>query len=596
MSSESSVKPWRLWPGVAAVALLWAFRYGLPAVAPEALLYGISAAAVCVAIVLVWWLAFSRAPHVERWGALALLVTALGAARPFVHESIRTGHMGWTLPLYGVPTVCLALVAWAAAGRNLAAGPRRGLLVATTLLLCGGWLIVRTDGVMGEGSSQFAWRWSKSAEEQLLAKAPAEPAPKPAQAAIPAAEPGKEMPADAAKPAAAPLEPPLEVLWAGFRGAPRDAVVRGARIDADWAKTPPVEVWRKPVGPGWSSFAAGGGLFFTQEQRGDYEVVACYRLATGEPVWMHQDKARFWESNGGPGPRGTPLLHDGRIYSLGATGILNVLNARDGSLVWTRSAAADTGAKIPGWGYTSSPLVVNDAVIVSTSGRVAAYDLASGGKPRWVATTGGGSYASPHLANFDGVTQIVMLNGSGAAGIAPDDGKILWKHAWEGSPILQPVALADGELLINTADASGGIGTRRLAVKQSPGGWTVEEKWTSRGLKPYFNDLVVHNGFAFGFDGGILSCVDVQDGQRKWKGGRYGHGQMLLLAEQDLLLVLSEEGDLALVAAQPDGFTEVAKFKAIEGKTWNHPALAGDLLLVRNGEEMAAFRVSRRGS
>ena len=140
----------------------------------------------------------------------------------------------------------------------------------------------------------------------------------------------------------------------------------------------------------------------------------------------------------------------------------------------------------------------------------------------------------------------------------------------------------------------GGLGVRRLAVvAQASSGWTVEERWTSRGLKPYFNDFVVHNGHAYGFDGSISRASTSTDGERKWKGGRYGNGQMVLLADQDLLLVLSEEGELALVSATPDKFTEVARFPAIDGKTWNHPVLVGDMLLVRNGEEMAAFRLAR---
>jgi hypothetical protein len=142
---------------------------------------------------------------------------------------------------------------------------------------------------------------------------------------------------------------------------------------------------------------------------------------------------------------------------------------------------------------------------------------------------------------------------------------------------------------------AGGMGTRRLAVAHGPAGWTVEERWASRAFKPYFNDFVVHGGHAFGFDGSILACIDLADGTRKWKGGRYGHGQLVLLPEQDLLLVLSEEGELALVKATPDPFTELARVPAIEGKTWNHPALVGDILLVRNGEEMAAFRLSLAG-
>ena len=140
-----------------------------------------------------------------------------------------------------------------------------------------------------------------------------------------------------------------------------------------------------------------------------------------------------------------------------------------------------------------------------------------------------------------------------------------------------------------------GTGVRRLAVALGAGGWSAEERWTSVGLKPYFNDFVIHEGHAFGFDGGILACIDLADGKRKWKGGRYGHGQLILLPAQDLLLVLSEKGELALVAATPDQFRELARIPAIEGKTWNHPVLVGDELLVRNGQEMAAFRLSLVG-
>jgi outer membrane protein assembly factor BamB len=347
-------------------------------------------------------------------------------------------------------------------------------------------------------------------------------------------------------------------------------------------------MWRRPIGPGWSSFAVHGDFLFTQEQRGNDEVVACYRLGTGEPVWKHGDAARFWESNAGPGPRATPTLSNGRVYTFGATGIVNTLDARNGAVVWSRNAGSDAGVKIPEWGFASSPLVVGDVVFVAAAGKLVAYDLATG-KPRWFGTDGGVSYSSPDLVTIDGVPQILLLSQAGAASVALADGAPLWKHSWRGYPIIQPALTSDGGVLISVSDTSG---TRRLAVAHGANEWTVEERWTSVGLKPYFNDFVVHNGFAFGFDGGILSCIDLKDGKRVWKGGRYGHGQLVLLADQDLLLVLSEEGELALVGAAPEQFTEFARFPALEGKTWNHPVLAGDVLLVRNGQEMAAFRLS----
>jgi outer membrane protein assembly factor BamB len=185
----------------------------------------------------------------------------------------------------------------------------------------------------------------------------------------------------------------------------------------------------------------------------------------------------------------------------------------------------------------------------------------------------------------------VLLNGDGAIGVAPANGALLWKHAWPGDGIVQPAVIAGSDVLVGSGSGMGAVGMRRLSVAHGPGGWTVQERWTSSGLKPYYNDFVVHNGHAFGFDGSILACIDVADGARKWKGGRYGHGQLVLLPEQDLLLVATEDGELALVKAAPDGFMELARFAAIEGKTWNHPVLVRDVVLVRNAEEMAAFRL-----
>ncbi|HEU4508748.1 MAG TPA: PQQ-binding-like beta-propeller repeat protein, partial [Pyrinomonadaceae bacterium] len=300
------------------------------------------------------------------------------------------------------------------------------------------------------------------------------------------------------------------------------------------------------------------------------------------------DKARFFESNAGAGPRSTPTLSNGRVYTLGATGILNVLDATNGKVLWTRNVASETSTKLPFWGFSASPLVVGDVVIVAVSGQLVAYDAASGNR-RWLGPSVGDSYSSPHLASIDGVNQILLMSGAGVTSISPADGKQIWDHKWSSNSIVQPAISTGGEVLITSQDN----GTRSIAVTRGQGGWTVKERWTSNGLKPYFNDFVIHKGHAYGFDGRILSCIDLKDGQRKWKGGRYGNGQLVLLPDQDLLLVLSEEGELALAGATPDQFTEIAKIQAIQGKTWNHPVLVGDILLVRNAEEMAAFRLSR---
>jgi outer membrane protein assembly factor BamB len=578
-------------------------------VVSEAMAVAMIGSVVGALAIVVWWLFFSRAPWSERLGALVLMVITLLATSRLVHASIAGGAMGALLYFLAIPVLSLALVAWAVATRHLSRGPRRAWMVITILLACGVFTLVRTGGVtsdiMGE---EFHWRWTPTPEERLLARAGEEPVPPPTTAtttteapaelpvakAVDQAAPLAASPSTARSKPAAPAAVETGAAWPGFRGPQRDSVVRGVRIETDWSKSPPVALWRRPIGPGWSSFAVRGDLLYTQEQRGDDEIVSCYKVSTGEPVWRHRDAIRFWESNGGAGPRATPTLSNGRVYAFGATGRLNALGAGDGAVVWARNVASDTGRKVPTWGFTSSPLVVGDVVVVAATGTLAAYDLASG-KPRWVGPHRGGSYSSPHLATIGGVPQILLLGPPGAFSLAPADGALLWEHTWEGGAIVQPALTAEGDVLINAISMSGGIGMRRLAVTHGSGAWTVAERWTSNGLKPYFNDFVVHQGHAFGFDGTILSCIDLEDGQRKWKGGRYGNGQLLLLADQDLLLVLSEEGELALVRATPDQFTEVARVPAIAGKTWNHPVLVGDVLLVRNGEEMAAFRLSLAG-
>jgi outer membrane protein assembly factor BamB len=587
-----------------AIAVLFA-KFVLPRMAPEFEAYAVLGGVGGALLILLWWLFFSRAPWIERIGAIVVMALAIVSTLPLVHESIRGGMMGMMLPISAMPILTLGLVAWAVGTRQLSTGRRRIVLILVVLLGTGAWTLLRTDGITGSGMSQLAWRWTATREEELLARVSEEPAiptqppaSAPPEPVAPKAAEAPAVPLPLPAPAETESEAPVVAarpVWPGFRGPGRDSVVHGVRINTDWSSAPPVEIWRRPVGPVWSSFAVAGDFIYTQEQRGDDEIVSCYRLSTGEPVWRHRDPARFWESNGGAGPRGTPTLSNGRVYSFGATGILNALDAASGAVIWSRNVAAETNTEIPGWGFSSSPLVIDDVIIVAADATLAAYDAADG-RQRWIGPVHVGSYSSPHRITIDGVVQVVLLGGAGATSVSPSDGTVLWERNKRGTSIVQPAVLDGGELLVdNAGDGTGGMGLSRLAIIHGPRGWTLEERWSSAGLKPYFNDFVVHNGHAFGFDGSILASINLEDGKRNWKGGRYGSGQMILLADQDLLLVVSEEGDLALVEATPGQYKEVAKFKAIEGKTWNHPALIGDVLLVRNGEEMAALRLPRAG-
>jgi outer membrane protein assembly factor BamB len=594
----------RLWPGVVIVAVQWLARFGLPAVMVDGAMYGVMAGFAGVFAIAVWWLFFSRAAWFDRIAAIVVMIAAIAATFPFLDVSLATGAMGMIFPMLAMPGICLAFVIWAVVSRPWSITMQRVTMVAAIVVACAVWTMVRTGGFTGAFDNDLAWRWTPTPEDRVMAlpddtpptpRAPftaaVSPPTTPTEALVAPVAPAAPVAVETGLAPIATVAPDSAADWPGFRGRDRDGLVRGVRIGTDWSASPPKELWRRPIGPGWSSFAVHGDVFYTQEQRGPDEIVAAYRVSTGAPVWKHRDPARFWESNGGAGPRGTPTFSDGRLYTLGATGILNVLDAGTGRVIWSRNAGTDGNMKVPDWGFSASPLLVDGMVVVAAAGKLVAYDLATGDL-RWVGPDGGPGYSSPHAITIQGVPQILLLDAKGATSVSPADGARLWNvtvtTSGMAAPIVQPAMTADGDLLISAGDISG---LHRFALTNTAGGWSASNRWSTIALKPYFNDFVVHKGHAYGFDGSLLACVDVADGTRRWKGGRYGNGQLVLLPDQDLLLVVTEEGEVALVSATTEKFTELARMPAIAGKTWNHPVLAGDVLLVRNGEEMAAFRM-----
>ena len=603
----------RMWPAAIIIVLQLIGMFVVPSLMEDAGPVPIMAVVAGGALLLLWWLLASGAPWLERFAVLVPMALAVPVLPFLAHPSIAGAGQDMLIKILPVPLMMWGLAAWAALTRRSSTATRVAALLVAIVVSCIPLLITRTNGVGGSAGFDVRWRWTPTAEDLLLAQNEPDPPPPAAASASARQETGElrrdpavaasgreggpvapvpSAPAlapDAPAAPAAPVAPAAPAEWPGFRGAHRDGVAHGVLINTDWSASPPVQMWRRSVGPGWSSFAVHGDLLYTQEQRGDDEIVGCYRVSTGEPVWRHRDAVRFYESNGGAGPRATPTLYGDRVYAHGATGVLNALNARTGKKIWSRDVAADTGRAVPEWGFASSPLIVDDIVVVAAAGTLAAYDLDTGA-PRWKGPSYGGSYSSPHLATFDGVKHIILLGGPGVISMGVDGAK-LFEYPWEPGPITQPALTADGDIIVNTIAMTGGMGTRRLHVTRGASGWNIEERWTSNGLKPYFNDLVVHKGNAYGFDNNILSSINLETGARNWKGGRYGNGQMVLLADQDLLLLTSEEGEVVLVSATPDAHKEIARFPVLNAKTWNHPVVVRDVLLVRNGEEMAAFRL-----
>jgi len=337
-------------------------------------------------------------------------------------------------------------------------------------------------------------------------------------------------------------------------------------------------------------------MLFTQEQLGPKESVVCYDADSGKAIWRTEVEARLEDPMGGPGPRATPTLANGSLYVTGSTGEFLRLNPVTGEIIWKRELTKIAESKVPMWGFASSPLVIGPLVIVCAGGGekgLVAFDSSSG-EIRWSAPCPIDSYSSAQVNKLLGEDSVLMLTKSGLTVLDPANGKTRLEYDWKIPQYraLQPHVIGGDTILLPTGM---NMGTRAIRLKKDNGQYAAEELWTSRQLKPDFVDLVSYQGHAYGNDGGLLTCIDLKTGERKWKGGHYGKGQILLLENSGLLLILAEQGQVVLVAADPNGHREIASFQALEGKTWNHPVLVGDRLYVRNSEQAAAYKVQLEG-
>jgi outer membrane protein assembly factor BamB len=380
--------------------------------------------------------------------------------------------------------------------------------------------------------------------------------------------------------------------WTSFRGPGSAGRYDEMPVVDDWPAEGPPLLWKQPIGEGWSSFAIADGVAFTLERRHHHELIAAYDLADGRELWTASWSSRFNDRVDRNGPRATPVWDAGRVYALGAAGDLVALDAATGRRLWQRDILAENKAKNITWGVSASPIIVGDLVVTvpgAEGSAVVAYDKASG-EPRWRALSDEASYTTPMALTLAGRFQLLVVTATRALGLDPTDGSMLWEHPWVtemGINAAQPIVVGDDRFMLS---AGYGHGAMMVEVQREGDGFVTRAVWETNRLKNKLSSSVYHDGHLYGLDEGILACLDAETGALRWKGGRYGHGQLLLAQGQ--LIVLTEDGELAMVEAKPEAFVERARFAAIEGRTWNHPALASGILLVRNGREMAAYRLA----
>jgi outer membrane protein assembly factor BamB len=522
---------------------------------------------LCALLLVAGWLALSRESWLLRLAVLGV-GALLGAAAVFgADPSARFFLITWGIP----PTLAIVAIFLCFAGA-LPPQPRWLLALFLAMLVLGPWEFIQcSEGTTANFGMEPHWRWRPSADRQAAQFDETHKADAPA-AAVPAVAGASD--------------------WPAFRGPRQDSVIADIKL-GDW-QTPPTELWRRPIGPGWSSVCVVKDRLFTQEQRDDKELVTCYRTANGTQIWACGDETRYSDAPSGAGPRGTPTFHNGKVYTFGATGILNCINADSGERIWRVDLKETLGATQAPFGFASSPVVVNDQVLVQPGAlagpRLVAYHAGTG-QLLWQAGGAAVGYSSPHLARLGGVQQVLIYNGDGLYSHDATTGKELWSYEFKAeqtAPVcVQPLLLRDDRIVLG----AGAPGSKSRCVKPTRQGdsWSVEEVWQSP-FYPRFNDCVVRGDCIYGLEAGRLVCLDMNTGKRRWKDGNYGNGQILLAG--DRLLIIAESGRLALVNPMPDGWQELRVLPALSDKTWNHPVITNGRLFVRNAREMVCYQLN----
>lgn len=544
------------------VELLFMLYFTKTSTTPFRTYMGIGVVPILGSLALVLWWLFSRTvPVRQRLAGLGLAAAACAlpvlVSRPFAIF----------LLVYVLPSLT-TLLAIALVVTLRCTWPERRRILLMTMAFCAVFFcFTRVAGVDGNMAPLISWRWAG-----------------PPELAGDAAGVGNKT--------ATVAQVPEPEDWPAFRGARRDNRNMVSRFGVDWAATPPRELWRRPVGLGWSSFTVIGDYCFTQEQRGPEETVACYETATGNEVWSNRIPERF-DDVMGSGPRATPAFDKGKLYTQGATGILQCIDAATGASLWKRDIKEDAGMGVPQWGFSSSPLVAGDLVVVYAGAgggkSVLAYKKDSG-EPAWTAGQGTNGYSSPHWAEVALSPQILQISNRGIEAFEPATGKVLWEDVWDikNNPRVTQPYMVDFYTLI--AGTGQGKGARLLKVVKEGETFVPKILWTSKDFRPYFNDYVFHDGYLYGFDGNRLACLDAATGFLRWTGDRLG-GQILLLNAIDMLLLLTEEGEVLLVSAYPSEVQVKGRVKALDSKTWNHPVVSHGKLFVRNDREAVCYEL-----
>jgi outer membrane protein assembly factor BamB len=390
--------------------------------------------------------------------------------------------------------------------------------------------------------------------------------------------------------------------WPQWQGPDRTDVSKETGLLKSWPKDGPTQAWTNAdLGIGYSAVAVVGDRIYTMGARDKKEYVLALDAKTGQQVWATEFAASQPRDHG-DGPRGTPTVDGNLLFALGDNGDLVCLDSEKGEKKWQVSLTSkEIGGGVPGWGYSESPLVDGDKVIVTPGGRhgtLAAFDKKNGSiiwqSKDW---TDGAQYSSAVVATIGGVRQYVQLTGDSVAGVAADDGRLLWKYKRKGSTAIIPTPVVNDNFVYVTSGY--GVGCNCIKINASGKDFQVEEVYANKNMVNQHGGVLLLDGKLYGYsDGGGWVCQDFQKGDVVWADKKLGKGS-LTCADGRLYCYSEDNGTVALAEASPAGWKETGRF-TIPGKrphagwVWPHPVVANGRLYLRDQNQLFCYDVSAR--
>jgi outer membrane protein assembly factor BamB len=389
--------------------------------------------------------------------------------------------------------------------------------------------------------------------------------------------------------------------WPQWRGVNRDGIGRATGLRLDWEKNPPEVLWTTPCRGGYSSFAVVGNRVWTQDYHDGKEQVICLDATTGVQQWSYEYAADYsvFKLGYNEGPRATPAVHDGRIYTVGATGKFLCLEADPANgkphLLWEHDLVNEFKAELPTWGVACSPLIFQNLVIVQpggAEGSIVAFDRISGNKV-WSALDDPSGYSSPVAAKIQDIQTIVAMTGLRLVILSAEDGRLLWSYDWPTQfygNIATPIVFNNSIFISSNYNA----GCALLSVVPSDGkpSFEIQPVFVRRNklMRNHHMTCVLHEGHVYGFDGERLKCVDLRTATVSWETNAVSQGKLILA--DNYLLVQAGDGALVLIEAKPDEFKLKGKLPNVlsDNRCWSQPALSRGRLYMRDHEKIVCLK------